>query len=414
MADLLQVNLALRERLDKHGTRLYNLENLDIPHKGSATVDMKEILHQRMFEDYSYKTNNVHKDLYEALHKSLELDYSNQRLADREEARKKRRKRRDAPRSPPGSPPLQPPPPPPPAGASGTLGTEERSVTPEPTWTILPSNVSDVENNWASTLASSYEPPAENSLLAKTGDMMTFLNWYCRQINKSKLTQADLEGQAYEVVKVDWSNQEGRIKYNPVHRTSTLGMGLRVMSLFTTSSSIKQRSRYMRFSKGKHTGIVNLQDEGCSFYLTSVLKLQCQNRVIEDMCTYDISAKYGIVYWWFNRQKFYIDRHDFSLHLLKIVRTHYAVHIKCCPNQANSDDGSYRSFSVQTNGLLSMLLSYGDPKLSDSTRVLKIFNSKLKANRRRRLKDKKIYQILTCFVGGRVRDIDYRLLQRIE
>ncbi|GJZ85606.1 hypothetical protein Tco_0650945 [Tanacetum coccineum] len=308
MADLLQDNLALGERLDKHGTRLYNLEKLDIPHKVSQavdeivtdavdwamqaplrarfrdlpTVDMKEILQQRMFEDDSYKANNVHKDLYEALQKSLELDYSNQRLADQEEARKKRRKRRDAPRSPPGSPPSQPPPPPPPAGASGAPGTsgasgssqlpppppppstgtsgstpqqgrevpssskttasaqqsmawttsdtryestgiagaqelspsddlmhddsapdeqvhvsddqdsgddhtpaaadsrkdwwkplpeEERPATPEPAWTILPSNVSDVENNWASALASSYEPPAENSLLAKTGDM---------------------------------------------------------------------------------------------------------------------------------------------------------------------------------------------------------------------------------------------------
>ncbi|GJS02670.1 hypothetical protein Tco_0319178 [Tanacetum coccineum] len=53
-----------------------------------STVDMKEILQQRMFEDDSYKANNVHKDLYEALQKSLELDYSNQRLADQEEARK--------------------------------------------------------------------------------------------------------------------------------------------------------------------------------------------------------------------------------------------------------------------------------------------------------------------------------------
>ncbi|GJY51985.1 hypothetical protein Tco_0442832 [Tanacetum coccineum] len=87
------------------------------------TVDMKEIRKQRMFEDDSYKANNGHKDLYEALQKSLELDYSNQRIADQEEARKKRRKRCDAPRSPPGSPPSQPPPPTPPAGASGALGT---------------------------------------------------------------------------------------------------------------------------------------------------------------------------------------------------------------------------------------------------------------------------------------------------
>ncbi|GJR66114.1 hypothetical protein Tco_0012179 [Tanacetum coccineum] len=153
MADLLQDNLALGERLDKHGTRLYNLEKLGIPHKVSQaideivtdavdwamqaplracfrylpTVDMKEILQERMFEDDSYKANNVHKDLYEALQKSLELDYSNQRLADQEEARKKRRKRRDAPRSPPGSPPSQQPPPPPLASASGSPSTSGES-----------------------------------------------------------------------------------------------------------------------------------------------------------------------------------------------------------------------------------------------------------------------------------------------
>ncbi|GKB61501.1 hypothetical protein Tco_0917687 [Tanacetum coccineum] len=127
IADLVQDNLALGERLDKHGTWLYNLENLDIPHKVSQaideivtdavdwamqaplrarfmdlpTVDIWEILQQRMFEDDSYKDNNVHKDLYEALQKSLE--------------------------SPLGSPPSQPPPPPPPAGASGAPGTSGTS-----------------------------------------------------------------------------------------------------------------------------------------------------------------------------------------------------------------------------------------------------------------------------------------------
>ncbi|GJZ66262.1 retrovirus-related pol polyprotein from transposon TNT 1-94 [Tanacetum coccineum] len=39
MADLIQNNLALEERLDKQGTRLYNLENLNIPHKVSQAVD---------------------------------------------------------------------------------------------------------------------------------------------------------------------------------------------------------------------------------------------------------------------------------------------------------------------------------------------------------------------------------------
>ncbi|GJW53428.1 hypothetical protein Tco_0097513 [Tanacetum coccineum] len=209
MPDLLQDNLAPGERLDKHRIRLYNLEKLDIPHKVRQAideivtdavdwamqaplrarfrdlpiVDMKEILQQRMFEDDFYKANNVHKDLYEALQKS-----------------------------PPGSPPSQPPHPPPPAGASGAPGREvpsssktTASAQQSMAWTtsdtryesigiigaqelsllddlmhddsapneqvqvsddqdsrddhtpvtILPSNVSDVENNWASALASS-------------------------------------------------------------------------------------------------------------------------------------------------------------------------------------------------------------------------------------------------------------------
>nr|GEZ51511.1 hypothetical protein [Tanacetum cinerariifolium] len=60
------------------------------------------------------------------------------------------------------------------------LPEEERPATHEPTWTIPPSNVSDVENNWATMLVLAYETPTENSMLAKTRDMMNFLNWYCR------------------------------------------------------------------------------------------------------------------------------------------------------------------------------------------------------------------------------------------
>ncbi|GJR56383.1 retrovirus-related pol polyprotein from transposon TNT 1-94 [Tanacetum coccineum] len=256
MRDLVQDNLALGERLDKHGTRLYNLENLDIPYKVSQaadeivtdtvnwamqallrarfkdlpTVDLKEILQQRMFEDDSYKANNVHKDLYEALQKSLELDYSNQSLADQEEARASRAPSTSGAS---GSSQLAPHPPPPSTDTSGStpqqgrkapssskttalaqqsmawttsdtryestniaggkdwwkpLIEEERPTTPEHAWTIPSSHKSDVENNWASALATTYEPPDENSLLAKIGDITTFLNSYCQRMNKTVLT----------------------------------------------------------------------------------------------------------------------------------------------------------------------------------------------------------------------------------
>ncbi|GJU52090.1 retrovirus-related pol polyprotein from transposon TNT 1-94 [Tanacetum coccineum] len=150
MADLIQSNLALEERLDKHGSRLYKLEDLNIPHQVNKAVDevvtdaadwamqaplqarfsdlpavdMKEILHQRMFEDNSYEAHEVHTNLFDALEKSLERDHSDQLLSDLAEARRKKRKRRASPRIPTGSLPSQPPPPPPPVGASGASGSK--------------------------------------------------------------------------------------------------------------------------------------------------------------------------------------------------------------------------------------------------------------------------------------------------
>nr|GEW30867.1 putative reverse transcriptase domain-containing protein [Tanacetum cinerariifolium] len=45
---------------------------------------------------------------------------------------------------------------------------------------------------------------------------------------------------------------------------------------------------------------------------------------IDEVCTYDISAAYGISHWWFNRQKFYIDRHDSPSHQRE-VRKHMRI-----------------------------------------------------------------------------------------
>nr|GEV13301.1 retrovirus-related Pol polyprotein from transposon TNT 1-94 [Tanacetum cinerariifolium] len=149
MANLIQDNKHLEERLDSHGARLYTLENLDIPQqvnkavdeivtgavdwaiqaplqnhlKDLPEVDMKEILHQRMWETNSYKTHEDHMMLYEALEKSMNRDHSEELLKDLVKARKKKKKRRDSPKMPLGSPPPLPPP----AGPSRTLGSPRAS-----------------------------------------------------------------------------------------------------------------------------------------------------------------------------------------------------------------------------------------------------------------------------------------------
>ncbi|GJX24609.1 hypothetical protein Tco_0230905 [Tanacetum coccineum] len=244
---------------------------------------MKEILHHCMWESNSYQAHEDHKQLYEALEKSMARDHTDQLLTDLAEARKKKKKRHASSKTPPGSPPHQPPPPPPPAGSSRTPGasrasrssqlppplppppsthysdqsistaapsssktgasaeytawmttdtrlkpsvlpipkeiqmdddttldeqvqsssdedighdhipmmnlrqnwwkplTEDRLATPEPAWSIPLSDLPVLVNNWASALASTYAPPPENSLLAQTGDMTIFMDWFCKK-----------------------------------------------------------------------------------------------------------------------------------------------------------------------------------------------------------------------------------------
>ncbi|GKB45380.1 hypothetical protein Tco_0896133 [Tanacetum coccineum] len=69
-------------------------------------------------------------------------------------------------------------------------------ATPEPAWTIPSSDFPVLTNNWASALKTTYVPPPENSLLAQTGDIATFMDWYCKRQEISELTPKDLEGPA--------------------------------------------------------------------------------------------------------------------------------------------------------------------------------------------------------------------------
>nr|GEV18804.1 hypothetical protein [Tanacetum cinerariifolium] len=211
-----------------HWSRLYNLENLNIPYQVRKAVD----------EIVTDAVDWVMQALLRACFSDLPTvdmkEFSKNEYL--EAARLKKRKRRNLPRTPFGSPSSHLPPPSPPAGAFGAPGTsrasrssqlppppphpsndsmlnddsipdehvqlfndedikndqlpkadmrkdwwkplpkEERPTTPKPAWTILSSNMSDVENNWAIALSSTYATPAENSLLAKTRYITTFMN----------------------------------------------------------------------------------------------------------------------------------------------------------------------------------------------------------------------------------------------
>nr|GEX00654.1 zf-CCHC domain-containing protein/UBN2 domain-containing protein [Tanacetum cinerariifolium] len=235
------------------GAHLYTLENLDTPQQVSKVVDeivtdavdwaiqaslrnhfrdlpeadMKEILHQRIWETNSYKAHEDHMMLYEALEKSMNRDHTNELLKDLAEARRKNKKRRSlgAYRSSQVSPPPLSPPSTNQEGQSHGSTAPSSSKTDASTeytaWTTTNTRLrpyvssiledlhmdedmahdehvhsSDDEDTGnahipkASALASTYTPLPEDSLLAQTGDMAMFMDWFCkRQVSNGRMPQ---------------------------------------------------------------------------------------------------------------------------------------------------------------------------------------------------------------------------------
>ncbi|GJS13241.1 integrase, catalytic region, zinc finger, CCHC-type containing protein [Tanacetum coccineum] len=414
IADLVDANQALEERLDKHGSRLYRLENQDIPNQVSKVVDeivtdavdwamhaplrerfrdlpeadMKEILHNRMWESKSYQTHEDHMTL------------------------------QGSPKTPSGSPPHPPPPSPPPAGPSGTsrasgasgssqssplppppsnnpggqsistaapsssktaasaeytawtmtdtrlkpgedVGrdhiptvnlrqswwkpiTEDRPATPEPAWSIPSSDLTVPTNNWASALKSTYTPPPENSLLAQIGDMATFMDWYCKKQGISELTQKDLEGPAYEIVKVFHPDvvhlqfqmeechklltdqvDDAILRYN-VSKPLPLGGDpghVTIQPDFFFNKDLE----YLRYGRKIGRPALSISKMKAAYYPDVGLEQMVPDQMwIEEECKYDVAAMYGISHWWFQRQRFYIDRHT-SEGDRRAVRTHMRI-----------------------------------------------------------------------------------------
>nr|GEY59030.1 hypothetical protein [Tanacetum cinerariifolium] len=211
MANLIQVNKEIEERLDKHGVRLFTLEQLDIPQQVSIAVsevvmntidwamqaplynrfrdipeaDMKKIIHQRMWETESYKTHEDHKQLFKALEKSMNYDHSEELTQDLAEARKKKKKSRESPKTPPGSPSHQPPPPP--AGPSGPLRAPGASGSSQ----VLPPP--------PPPLSTSQESPSKGSAApspSKTASLAKYQAWTTTDVRlrpSISLTPVDLE-----------------------------------------------------------------------------------------------------------------------------------------------------------------------------------------------------------------------------
>nr|GEU57931.1 retrovirus-related Pol polyprotein from transposon TNT 1-94 [Tanacetum cinerariifolium] len=429
-----------------------------------TAVYMKEILQQQMFEDKSYKPHEDHKKLYDALEKSLERDYSDQLLSDLEEARQKKKKTK-APSSSKSA-----------ASASQSMAWTTSDIRYEsdglyetqylsPTDSLILDDsipneqvqLSDDEDSnndhlptvdsrkrLATALASTYVTPAENSLLAKTGDMTNFLNWYCRQTNPKG-----------DQVKID-VNRPLPLGGPPGHVT--------IQSQFFFNKDLK----YLRHgSKGSSHALSISKMKAASYPDFGLELLVPEQMWIEDVCTYDISEKYGISHCVVRIKAYsrygydYLseiilrradlqehttakkdfknlypsDFEDLNLLLLQgyefkhdytIIESPRAVVFPVNNNERNiirfneiykfSDGMLTRSLEALAYRVKEFKIKRLNPGMNacfwtqkDVTRSKEFI-----AAIERRLKTRRIYRNLECFIGGRVRDIYYRLLQRTE
>ncbi|GKE32412.1 hypothetical protein Tco_1451734, partial [Tanacetum coccineum] len=335
----------LEQKSKNLATRLRILDLGDLPE-----ADMKEMLHQRVFETGSYKSLLEHVALYEALEASMEHAQRDEFLAEKDkEAPSSSSKQQSGPHS---EQPVEDILMPDAAHISDSEDTdsanlpkikprlewlkpileEDRPETPEPDWSVPLNDLHEPENNWANALAKSYKDPAENKLLQKTGDMGPFIKWFCKRLGKKQLSKSDLEGPTFKVAKashensislqfqmeechwllmdqVDLVNPEGHRFVPDVSKSLPLG-GPSGQVTIQQQFFFNKDLEYLISGDTSSNAALSISKLKAANYLNFGLKELVPSLWIESERDYNISAAYGITHWWFQIKEFYITRHN--------------------------------------------------------------------------------------------------------
>nr|GEV40488.1 hypothetical protein [Tanacetum cinerariifolium] len=253
---------------------------------------------------------------------AVQLGESQYSSPDIEAARQKKRKRCDLPRTPSGSPPL-PPSPPTSAGAFEALGSAQQqgskalplsksmATTPHSmAWTI-----SDTRFESTGVSASQESSPTDYMMNDDSIPDEQVQLFNDEVTGNDHLPNADTrkdwwkplpEEERPATPKPTWT-----IPSSNVCRSPSVPDGGMSQTVYRLDGLGKSGSHALSISKMK-----------AARYPDFDLKLLVPEQMwIDDVCAYDISFKSGISHWWFNRQKFYTDRHDSSSRQ-KEVRTH--------------------------------------------------------------------------------------------
>nr|GEV26543.1 hypothetical protein [Tanacetum cinerariifolium] len=295
---------------------VFNLELKDLPHNIDEAI-RESMREARMFETGTYKSLLEHVLLYEALEAPSspppDSDLSKKRQHDTGAS---------------GSSQLQSP------QSSAWKKSNTRDAPPsfskQQSDPHVEQPVEDIQMPDTANISNSED--TDYAHLSKIKDMRTFMHCYCQQIGKTELTQADFKGQSYEVVKgfytdvvhlqfqmeechkmltyqIDWANPESdqvRIDINKPLPLSGPPGHVTIQTKFFFNHNLD----YLRYSSKESGEALSIFKMKAACNLNFGLEILVPEHMwINKVCTYDISASYGISHWWFNRPKFYIDRY---------------------------------------------------------------------------------------------------------
>nr|GEV91781.1 retrovirus-related Pol polyprotein from transposon TNT 1-94 [Tanacetum cinerariifolium] len=451
MANLIQDNKHLEERLDSHRARLYTLENLDIPQQVSKAMDevvtdavdwaiqaplrdrfidlleadINEILHQRMWETNSYKTHEDHMMLYEALEKSMNRDHSEELLKDLVEARKKKKKRRPSGAS--GSSQVPPPPPTPSSTNQKDLQMDDDIAPDVQARSFDDEDIRNAHIPKASALTSTYSPPLEDSLLAQTGPAFELVKIFHPNV-------IHLHYQMEECHKLLTDSVDDSIIKHNVSKPLPLG-GPPGQVTIQSDFFFNKDLEYLRYDSKDSRPALSISKMKAAYYPDVGLEQMMPDQMwIKKECKYDITAMYEDF-------QLVIESYQIQLNLAKPRWDATGFEYKHDYTIINSP----RSVTFRDRYGVQMIMRFKEiHKFSDGTlhhidEALDYRVKEFKVNRmnpglntrfwtrmdvdrskefmfsiQKRLKTRRIFRNLESFVGGRVRDGYYRLLKRTE
>ncbi|GKC25573.1 hypothetical protein Tco_1027723 [Tanacetum coccineum] len=153
-----------------------------------------------MFESGTYKSLPKHVALYEALKASMKRANRDEFLAKKDKSQKRRCDDKD-------------PPPPLPDSYLNVPIPDDMSISDSEDTDIAHLPKIKTRPDWLKLVPEEDKPASPEP--DWTGDMSSFVNWFCKRIGKKKLSKVDLEGPAFKVhIKMEMvSSCSGRGKF---------------------------------------------------------------------------------------------------------------------------------------------------------------------------------------------------------